>query len=123
MNTSRELTLDDLRTERRRLAEQVARLVWLRRLVGARRDLEVARLSGMAPAPGELEPLVAAALAFQAATGPELLRALHEADRCLALAASDVRGELELLTGELVLHYAGDPARCLSAGRPCSGWE
>lgn len=117
MNTLNELGLDDLRAERHRLSEEVARLAWLRRLVAARCDLEVARLVGMAPRPGEVPDDVREALALRSASlSPGTLQLLAASVRALGSSADEAQRLLDETTSELVGRYTEDPARCLQAG-------
>ncbi|KQX61656.1 hypothetical protein [Angustibacter sp. Root456] len=104
-----------LRTERRRLLGEVQRLSWLRRLVQARSDLEVARLTGLdeLTGPGELDPLVRSALVVGEVRGPELLRSLSDTARGLDVAGNQARAELAQATEQLLDQLAQDPARCL----------
>ncbi|GAB3594417.1 hypothetical protein GCM10027446_18260 [Angustibacter peucedani] len=114
MNVSTEQPLSDLRAERRRLSERVARLSWLRRLVAARSDLEVARLTGVPSSADDLEPAVRAALALEGPRGPELLHALSETSRRLDDESTRTQEHLDALTGELVERLAQDPGSCLA---------
>lgn len=119
MTTLSELALDDLRAERHRLAEEVARLSWLRRLVVARTDLEVARLTGVVAGPQEVPCRVRDALALEAAAvGPELLGDLAASARSLGASASGRQQQLDAATRELVERYTQDPARCLAVPGP-----
>jgi hypothetical protein len=119
VNTLRELGLDDLRSERHRLSEDVARLAWLRRLVTARCDLEVARLVGMAPRPDEVPDDVRDALALRSAElTPGTLQEVFACARRLAAAAAVTQQRLDEATRELLERYTEDPARCLRAPRP-----
>jgi hypothetical protein len=116
VNTLNELDLDDLRSERHRLSEDVVRLVWLRRLAAARCDLEVARLVGMAPEPGELPDDVREALTQHSASlTPETLQRLVACVRSLGRAADETQQRLDETTRELVERYTEDPSRCLPA--------
>ncbi|WP_426563939.1 hypothetical protein ACPPVT_21520 [Angustibacter sp. McL0619] len=114
MNDNSECSLDDLRDERRRLVETVANLSWLRRLVVARSDLEVARLTGLASGVQQLEPVVRDALALGSSSGPELLHALSRSCRTLHEQADQARSDLDAVTGALVSALAVDPGRCLA---------
>jgi hypothetical protein len=109
-----ERSLDDLRSERRRLVEKVSSLAWLRRLVVARSDLEVARLTGLAPAVTHLDPLVRDALSLGSCSGPELLQALSQSSRSLNEESDRARSDLDAVTDALVSALAVDPARCLA---------
>ena len=106
---------EQLRTERRRLLGEVQRLSWLRRLVQARSDLEVARLTGLDELTGtsELDPLVQSALAMGDVRGPELLQSLADTARGLDVAGSQARAQLAQVTEELLDLLAEDPTRCL----------
>jgi hypothetical protein len=118
VNTLNELGLDDLRAERHRLSEEVARLAWLRRLVAARCDLEVARLVGMAPLPGELPDDVRDALTLRSSSlTPETLQRLADAVRALGRSTDDTQQRLDEATRKLVERYTEDPAGCLPARR------
>ena len=119
MNTLRELGLDDLRSERHRLSEDVARLAWLRRLVTARCDLEVARLVGMAPRPDEVPDDVRDALALRSAElTPGTLQEVFACVRRIGAAAATTQQRLDETTRELLVRYTADPARCLPDPRP-----
>jgi hypothetical protein len=125
VETINDLSMTELRAQRHRVNERVARLAWLRRVVAARSDLEVARLADLRPEPGDLgigvnEALVLQSLALSTPGGPELLRALQLASRSLGNAVDDAHVELDALTHELVDRYAADPAHCLrlTQGRP-----
>lgn len=114
MNVATELPLPDLRAERRRLGERVARLAWLRRLVAARSDLEVARLTGVPSSGDELEPAVRAALALDGPRGPDLLHSLSSTARRLDDECVRTQSDLDALTGELVARLSRDPGSCLT---------
>ena len=117
MNTLNEVGLDELRAERHRLSEEAARLAWLRRLVVARCDLEVARLVGVAPRPDELPDDVRQALAGHTATlRPETLLRLAASVRVLAASAAATQQHLDDATRELVERYTEEPTRCLVPG-------
>lgn len=117
-----ELDLAALRAQRRRLSDEHARLTWLRRLVKARGDLEVARLTGvMTPATDEarlLTPTVRAALALEDdrpdTLGSALLTELAHTERSLSRAADDAQLHLDRATAELMRRYRDDPTRCLA---------
>lgn len=111
-----ETPCEQLRGQRRRLVVEVQRLSWLRRLVQARADLEVARLTGLDDLAGadELDPLVHAALALAEVRGPELLQSLADTVRGLDAAGREARAELEQVTERLLDQLAEDPARCLA---------
>ena len=114
MNTLNEQGLDDLRAERHRLSEEVARLAWLRRLVTARCDLEVARLVGMTPRPGEVPDDVCDALTLpSAALAPETLQRLADTVRALGRSADGTQQLLDETTRGLVERYTEDPRSCL----------
>jgi hypothetical protein len=114
VKTLSELGLDDLRAERHRLSEEVARLAWLRRLVAGRCDLEVARLLGVAPVAGELPDAVREALALHTpALSLEVLHQLAACVRSLGWAVDDTQRRLDEATRELVARYRQDPAGCL----------
>lgn len=113
MKVTTELPLSDLRAERRRLSEQVARLSWLRRLVSARSDLEVARLTGVPSNDDDLDPLVRAALVLDGPRGAELLHVLSSSSLHLDERSARTQSELDALTGELVARLARDPGSCL----------
>lgn len=118
VNTLNELSLDDLRAERHRLSEEVARLAWLRRLVTARCDLEVARLVGMAPGPGELPDDVCDALTLRSSSlPPDTLQRLADAVRALGRSTDETQQRLDEATRELVERYTEDPGGCLPARR------
>jgi hypothetical protein len=119
VNTLRELGLEDLRAERHRLSEEVARLAWLRRLAAARCDLEVARLMGVVARPDELPQDVRDALALRSAPlAPGTLQQVFASVRGLAAAAAATQQRLDETTRELVDRYTEDPARCLPDPRP-----
>ncbi len=118
------LDLLPLRAERQRLLGEVERLTWLRRLVLARRDVEVARLGGFGPglwSGGVLPDVVRAALEHDPGLGAELLSALCASQRALGAASADTQRHLDSATGELVRRYRAEPSLCLttigSAGR------
>jgi hypothetical protein len=116
VNTLNELGLDDLRSERHRLSEEVVRLAWLRRLAAARCDLEVARLVGMAPRPGEVPDDVRDALALQSVSlTPQTLEHLAACVRSLGRSTDETQRRLDETTRELVERYTEDPTRCLPA--------
>jgi hypothetical protein len=117
VNTLPELGLDDLRTERHRLSEEVARLAWLRRLLVARCDLEVARLVGGVALPGELPDDVRDALA-SAGLAPDTLRAAFDCVRALERSVTATQQRLDEATRELVARYTTDPSLCLPEPRP-----
>ena len=119
MNTLNEVGLDELRAERHRLSEEAARLAWLRRLVVARCDLEVARLVGVVPRPGELPDDVRQALTGhpEALCADALLR-LAASARVLAATADATQERLDDATRELVARYTEEPTRCLVPVRP-----
>jgi len=119
VNTLRELGLEDLRAERHRLSEEVARLAWLRRLATARCDLEVARLMGVVARPDELPQDVRDALALRSAPlAPGTLEQVFAGVRRLAVAAASTQQRLDETTRELVERYIQDPACCLPDPRP-----
>ena len=107
-------SLEDLRSERRLLVEHVANLSWLRRLVVARSDLEVARLTGLAAGVEHLEPVVREALELGTVAGPELLQALSRTSRTLHDESDVARARLDAVTDALVAQLAVDPSRCLA---------
>lgn len=111
------LDLPALRAERARLAGEAARLVWLRRLVLARRDLEVAQLTGAGAGLWEVDGLAASvrdALGHVPTRGcPELLTDLAQAVRTLTRAAHGAQGDLDAATEELVRRYHDQPDLCL----------
>lgn len=114
-----DIDLEALRAERHRLSDECARLVWLRRLVTARRDLEVARLTGAGAglwgADG-IPPAVRLALADEAGRRcPELLSALSDSVRTLAGAVDSAQRDLDVATDELVRRYHERPHLCLTA--------
>jgi hypothetical protein len=114
-----ELDLTSLRAQRRRLGDEHARLTWLRRLVKARGDLEVARLTGVtAPTTDDtnlLTPAVRAALALEDdGHGGTLLRELAHTERSLRRAVDDTQAHLDEATAELMRRYRDDPSTCLT---------
>jgi hypothetical protein len=114
-----ELDLTSLRAQRRRLGDEHARLTWLRRLVKARGDLEVARLTGVtAPTTDDtnlLTPAVRAALALEDdGHGGTLLRELAHTERSLRRAVDDTQAHLDEATAELMRRYRADPSTCLT---------
>lgn len=116
-----ELSLAQLRAERHELAARVAHLSWLRRLVVARTDLEVARLAGVpdvAVAPGSpsLDHEVRSALALAPGDG-DLLTTLSQTSRTLDEQSRQAHQVLDGLTAELVSRLAADPSSIL-AGAP-----
>jgi hypothetical protein len=117
-----ELDLTALRARRRDLTAEHARLTWLRRLVKARGDLEVARLTGVTGASaGEtilLPPAVRAALDLAGGgvndePSSALLTELADTERSLADAVDDMRVHLDQATTELMRRYRDDPSTCL----------
>jgi len=114
-----DVPLDGLRAERHRLSEEVARLAWLRRLVVARCDLEVARLVGLVAGADDLPEDVRAALAGHTpALTPATLLQLGASARTLAASVAMGQQRLDDATRELVARYTEDPARCLAAAIP-----
>jgi hypothetical protein len=124
-----ELDLATLRARRRRLTDERARLTWLRRLVRARGDLEVARLAGVTAGHDEtslLTPVVRAALALEhdrcdRPTASALLAELADTERSLNQAVDDAQLHLDEATAELMRRYRDDPATCvgqLLVGQP-----
>lgn len=108
--------LPGLRVERARLSQESARLVWLRRLVLARRDLEVARLMGAGSGLCEtqqLEPLVHDSLDGGAC--PDLLGHLADSVKVLTFATDAAKRDLDAATDELVRRYRKEPGLCLQA--------
>ena len=112
------LDLPALRAERQRLAAEAARLLWLRRLVVARRDLEVAQLTGAGAGLWEVEGLpVRVRLALgnaSAPANPALLPDLAQSVRTLTRATQGAQRDLEAATEELVRRYRHQPDLCLS---------
>jgi hypothetical protein len=106
---------EQLRAQRRELLGEVQRLAWLRRLVQARSDLEVARLTGLdaITAATDLDPDVRVALGMGPVHGPDLLQSLSDAVRDLDRARGEARADLEQVTDRLLRQLAEDPARCL----------
>lgn len=118
MTSIADLHLHPLRAERQRLLGDVERLAWLRRVVVARRDVEVARLAGFGPdlwADGALPDVVRAALEHDAGHGSHLLGSLCASEKMLAAAGDERRRDLDRATGELVRRYRAQPRLCLSA--------
>jgi hypothetical protein len=118
-----ELDLATLRAQRRHLTGEHARLTWLRRLVKARGDLEVARLTGVTgPGAGPttlLTPAVRAALNLvddgrQDVPSSTLLTELAHTERSLSHAVDDARLHLDQATAELMRRYRDDPTTCLT---------
>lgn len=114
-----DIEFEALRAERQRLAQECARLVWLRRLVMARRDLEVARLigagTGLWGADG-VSPAVLQALDDDVArTCPELFGQLAQSVRTLSCAVDSAQRDLDAVTGELVRRYQLRPDLHLTA--------
>lgn len=112
------IDLDLLRDERQRLAQEVDRLTWLRRLVTARRDLEVARLTGAGAglwgADG-ISPAVRRSLDDEVTPRcPELLTQLSQSVRTLTVAVDGARRDLDATTDELVRRYTARPQLCLT---------
>jgi hypothetical protein len=117
-----ELDLATLRAQRCRLGDEHARLTWLRRLVKARGDLEVARLTGAtAPTSDEtqlLTPAVRSALALDddhalRLPSSALLVELAHTERSLGLKAETTQMHLDRATAELMRRYRDDPTTCL----------
>jgi hypothetical protein len=118
-----ELDLPALRAQRRHLTAEHARLTWLRRLVKARGDLEVARLTGVTgPTATEstlLTPAVRAALALaedghRDLPSSALLTELVHTERSLGHAVDDTQQHLDQATAELMRRYRDDPSTCLA---------
>lgn len=114
------IELGALRAERQRMARECDRLVWLRRLVVARLDLEVARLTGADEGLwGETDTLSATVRASLGDAGagatPQLLRELSESVRALTLAVGGARRDRDRATDELVRRYRRQPELCLLA--------
>jgi hypothetical protein len=117
-----ELDLTALRAQRRLLTAEHARLTWLRRLVKARGDLEVARLTGVTgPSAGEttlLTPAVRAALDLvdggHDMPSSTLLAELVHTERSIGNAVDDTRLHLDQATAELMRRYRDDPRTCLA---------
>jgi hypothetical protein len=118
-----ELDLPALRAQRRHLTAEHARLTWLRRLVKARGDLEVARLTGVTgPSAAEttlLTPVVRAAIAMtedghRDVPSSTLLAELVHTERSLGHAVDDAQLHLDRATAELMRRYRDDPRTCLS---------
>jgi hypothetical protein len=106
---------DDLRARRRRLTAEIERLSWLRRLVQARSDLEVARLTGLddLTGPTHLHPDVQEALALAPVSGTDLLAALSATAHELTAARREVQTELADVTDRLLDVLTADPTACL----------
>jgi len=118
-----ELSLAQLRAERHELAERVAHLSWLRRLVVARTDLEVARLAGVpdadvAPGSPGLDHEVRSALALAPGDG-DLLTTLSQTTRTLDEQSRLAHEALDSLTAELVARLSADPASILAVAPAC----
>jgi hypothetical protein len=119
VNTLSDAPLEGLRAERHRLSEEVARLAWLRRVVVARCDLEVARLVGLVAGADELPGDVRAALSGHTpALTPATLQQLAACARTLAASVAVGQQRLDEATREVVERYTEDPARCLAAAVP-----
>lgn len=114
-----DIEFEALRAERQRLAQECARLVWLRRLVTARRDLEVARLigAGLGGCDG-VSLAVRQALDDVARPCPELFGELAQSVRTLTCAVDGAQRDLDAATGELVHRYRLRPELCLAATAP-----
>lgn len=114
------MELQAVRAERERLSQEAAGLIWLRRLVLARRDLEVARLTGAGPwlsAASGLPPAVRHALDdVLSCRCPDLLVQLSQSVRTLTEAVDGTRRDLDSATDELVDRYRREPRLCLTAG-------
>lgn len=118
-----EIELGSLRAERHRLSNERARLLWLRRLLLARRDLEVARLTGATTGlwgTDSVPPIVRAAL-VDGVTGdlalptPDLLASLAQSLRTLDIAMGGAQRDLDAATLELVRRYRRCPELCLTS--------
>ncbi len=110
------MDLQALRVERQRLAQECARLSWLRRLVRARRDLEVARLTGAGAGlwgADDVSPVVRRSL-DDVVRCPELLDQLSQSVRTLTLAVDSAQRDLDDATAELVRRYRLQPGLCLA---------
>lgn len=108
------IDLPTLRIERERLVQEAERLVWLRRLVMARRDLEVARLMGAGAGlwgTDAVDPVVLDSLGGGAC--PELLRHLSHSLKVLTIAADGAQCDLGAATAELMRRYHKTPGLCL----------
>ena len=111
------MDLQALRDERQRLSQECARLSWLRRLVRARRDLEVARLTGAGAGlwgADDVSPTVRRSL-DDVVRCPELLGQLSQSVRTLTLAVDSAQSDLDGATAELVRRYRLQPGLCLPA--------
>lgn len=106
------LRLDELKAERRRLSAECTQLAWARRLTTARRDLEVARLTGDAAALWGVEAHSQCPNDPTCAR-PELLGQLLQSVRTLTIAADSAQHDLEATTAELVRRYRFQPRACL----------
>ena len=110
------IDLQALRSERQRLLQECARLTWLRRLVRARRDLEVARLTGAGTGlwgADDVSPIVLRSL-DDVVRCPELLGQLSQSVRTLTVAVDSAQRDLDCATAELVRRYRSQPGLCLS---------
>lgn len=117
MNHLDTIGLDELRAERRRLSAECARLLWSRRLITARRDLEVARLTGAATGlwePGDAEQHLLDHRVCH--PGTDLLSQLSQSVRTLTIAAQSAQRDLDSATSELVRRYQQQPQLCLPGG-------
>ena len=109
------MDLQALRDERQRLTQECARLSWLRRLVRARRDLEVARLTGAGRGlwgADDVSPMVRRSL-DEVVRCPELLGQLSQSVRTLTVAVDSAQHDLDRATAELVRRYRRQPGLCL----------
>ena len=105
--------LGELKAERQRLLVECAQLARARRLTTARRDLEVARLTGDAaalwgavePAPQRRDDL--------AKPCADLLGSLLQSVRTLTIATDSAQHDLQAATDELVRRYRFQPHACL----------
>lgn len=110
------MDLQALRVQRQRLSQECARLSWLRRLVRARRDLEVARLTGAGAGlwgADDVSPTVRRSL-DDVVRCPELLGQLSQSVRTLTLAVDSAQSDLDGATAELVRRYRLQPGLCLA---------
>lgn len=114
MNICPDRSLPDLRLERRQLSEALTRLGWLRRLVLARTDLEVARLTAVIEGTGELNTVVRSALDPGVCGSPDLLRHLTSTTRSLDAELASTQQAFDQLTHELVRQLQHDPTSCLA---------
>lgn len=118
MTSIADLDLLPLRTERQRLLGEVERLGWLRRLVVARRDVEVSRLAGFGAHlwPDDALPDVSGRPSSRTTVmAPGCSPRCGPASEPWRPRPTTTRRDLDRATGELVRRYREQPRLCLGA--------